>query len=146
MKQAALTFFRWLYYSSTNNPIQRLLGRTVSSIKYWNEVVEQVQSRQLDAVRKYQPLKRKHVSVAQARKNMMIYLKNMVGFKMDFFKGMSYDEIRPLFEEEYNKVHTLFKEGPEMDAERIKALRKRTRKEKVEKDQNVKKQKGDELE
>nr|GEU71135.1 hypothetical protein [Tanacetum cinerariifolium] len=33
-----------------------------------------------------------------------------------------------------------------MDAERIKAQRKRTRKEKVEKDQTVKKQKGDELE
>nr|GEZ08127.1 hypothetical protein [Tanacetum cinerariifolium] len=40
--------------------------------------------------------------------------------------------------------HTL-KEGPEMDAERIKAPRNRTRKEKVEKDQPAKKQKSDEL-
>nr|GEZ15574.1 retrovirus-related Pol polyprotein from transposon TNT 1-94 [Tanacetum cinerariifolium] len=78
----------------------------------WNEFVEQVQSRQSNVVRKYQALKRKHVSAAQARKNMMIYLKNMAGYKMDFFKGMSYEEIRPLFEEEYNKVQTLFKEGP----------------------------------
>nr|GEW58413.1 hypothetical protein [Tanacetum cinerariifolium] len=69
----------------------------------WNEVVKQVQRRQLDAVRKYQALKREHVLVVQARKNMMIYLKNMAGFKMDFFKGMSYEEIRPLFEEEYKK-------------------------------------------
>nr|GFC74291.1 hypothetical protein [Tanacetum cinerariifolium] len=105
----------------------------------WNEVVKQVQSRKSDVVRKYQALKRRPVPVAQARKNMMIYLKNMVGFKMDFFKGMSYKEIRPLFEEEYNEVQTLFKEGLEMDAERIKALRKRTRKEKVEKDQTSKK-------
>nr|GEU40758.1 hypothetical protein [Tanacetum cinerariifolium] len=37
-------------------------------------------------------------------------------------------------------------EGPEMDAEIIKAPRKRTRKENVEKDQTTKKQKGDELE
>nr|GEY01544.1 ribonuclease H-like domain-containing protein [Tanacetum cinerariifolium] len=37
-------------------------------------------------------------------------------------------------------------EGPEMDAKRIKAPRKRTRKEKVEKDQTAKKQKGNELE
>nr|GEW14270.1 hypothetical protein [Tanacetum cinerariifolium] len=88
----------------------------------------------------------KHVSVAQARKNMMIYLKNMAGFKMEFFKGMGYEEIRPLFEEEYNKVQTLFKEGPEIDAERIKAPRKRTRKKNVEKDQTAKKQKGDKLE
>nr|GFD04717.1 hypothetical protein [Tanacetum cinerariifolium] len=100
---------------------------------------EEVQSRQSDVVRKYQALKRKPVSVAQARKNMMIYLKNMARFKMEFFKGMSHEEIRPLFEEEYNKVQTLFKEGPEMDAERIIAQRKRTRKEKVEKDQTVKK-------
>nr|GEZ63038.1 retrotransposon protein, putative, Ty1-copia subclass [Tanacetum cinerariifolium] len=68
------------------------------------------------------------------------------GFKMDLFKGMSYEDIGPLFEEEYNKVQTLFKEGPEIDVERIKAPRKRTRKEKVEKDQTAKKQKGDELE
>nr|GEX66815.1 hypothetical protein [Tanacetum cinerariifolium] len=106
---------------------------------------KEVQSRQSDVVRKYQALKRKPVSVAQARKNMMIYLKNMVGFKMELFKGIIYKEIRPLFEEEYNKVQTLFKEGPEMDAKRIRAPRKRTRKEKVEKDQTAKKQKGDEL-
>nr|GEU38825.1 hypothetical protein [Tanacetum cinerariifolium] len=111
----------------------------------WNEVVKQVQSRQSDAIRKYQALKRKPVSVAQAKKNMMIYLKNMAGFKMEFFKGMSYEEIRPLFKEEYNKVQTLFMEGPEMDTERIIAPRKRTRKEKVEKDQTIKKQKSNEL-
>nr|GEW97633.1 glutamate receptor 3.4-like [Tanacetum cinerariifolium] len=52
---------------------------------------------------KYQALKRKHVSSAQARKNMMIYLKNMAGYKMDYFKGMSYVQIRPIFEMEYNK-------------------------------------------
>nr|GFB83850.1 hypothetical protein [Tanacetum cinerariifolium] len=112
----------------------------------WNEVVKQVQSSQSDVVRKYQALKRKYVSVSQARKNMMIYLKNMAGLKMEFFKGMSYEEIRPLFEKEYNKVQTLFKEGPEMDAERIKTRRKRTRKKKVEKDQTIKKQKRGELE
>nr|GEW32262.1 hypothetical protein [Tanacetum cinerariifolium] len=77
---------------------------------------------------------------------MMIYLKNMAGFKMEFFKAMSYQEIIPLFKEEYNKVQTLFKEGPEIDAERIKAQRKRTRKKNMEKDQIAKKQKVDELE
>nr|GEU39118.1 retrovirus-related Pol polyprotein from transposon TNT 1-94 [Tanacetum cinerariifolium] len=40
----------------------------------WNEVVEYVQSRQSGVVRKCQALKRKPVLVAQARKNMMIYL------------------------------------------------------------------------
>nr|GEU61555.1 hypothetical protein [Tanacetum cinerariifolium] len=40
--------------------------------------------------------------VDQARKNMMVYLKNMAGFKMDFFRGMTYTEIRPIFEKHYN--------------------------------------------
>nr|GFB39956.1 hypothetical protein [Tanacetum cinerariifolium] len=51
---------------------------------------------------RYQALKRKHVTEAQARKNMMVYLKNMVGFKMDFFRGMTYTDIRPIFEKHYN--------------------------------------------
>nr|GEU69305.1 hypothetical protein [Tanacetum cinerariifolium] len=40
--------------------------------------------------------------VDEASKNMMVYLKNIVGFKMDFFKGMNYTEIRPIFEKHYN--------------------------------------------
>nr|GEV93908.1 hypothetical protein [Tanacetum cinerariifolium] len=54
----------------------------------WNEVVEQVKrkERQDNTVMRYQSLKRKPVTEAQARKNMMVYLKNMAGFKMDFFK------------------------------------------------------------
>nr|GFB69688.1 hypothetical protein [Tanacetum cinerariifolium] len=57
---------------------------------------------QNNAVTRYQALKRKPLTEAQARKNMMIYLKNMAGFKMKFFKGMAYSEIRPLFEKYYN--------------------------------------------
>nr|GEY98376.1 hypothetical protein [Tanacetum cinerariifolium] len=107
----------------------------------WNEVIEQVQSRQLDAVRKYQALKRILVLVAQARKNMMIYLKNMAVYKMDYFKDMIYKQIRPIFEMEYNKVQAYLNKGPEMDVKRIKAPKKRTRKEKVEKDQPAKSKK-----
>nr|GEU42677.1 hypothetical protein [Tanacetum cinerariifolium] len=47
-------------------------------------------------------LKRKPLTEVQARKNMIVYLKNMAGYKMNYFKGMSYDEIRPLFEKHYN--------------------------------------------
>nr|GEX62699.1 hypothetical protein [Tanacetum cinerariifolium] len=49
------------------------------------------------------------LTIAQARKNMIVYLKNMAGYKMEHFKGMSYDKVRPIFEREYNKVQTLFK-------------------------------------
>nr|GEY66559.1 hypothetical protein [Tanacetum cinerariifolium] len=81
----------------------------------WNVVVEQMQEKYLDNIRKYQSLKRKAISIAQARKNMIVYLKNMVGYKMEHFKGMTYDKVRPIFEREYNKVQTLFK--PDKDVE-----------------------------
>nr|GEX16341.1 reverse transcriptase domain-containing protein [Tanacetum cinerariifolium] len=42
----------------------------------------------------YQVMKRKPQTEAQARKNMMMYLKNVTGFKLDYFKVMSYDDIR----------------------------------------------------
>nr|GEY61922.1 hypothetical protein [Tanacetum cinerariifolium] len=35
---------------------------------------------------KYQSLKRKPISIAQARKNMIVYLKNMAGYKIEHFK------------------------------------------------------------
>nr|GEY48281.1 putative ribonuclease H-like domain-containing protein [Tanacetum cinerariifolium] len=37
-----------------------------------------------------------------AIRNMIVYLKNMFGFKMDYFKGMAYNKIKPLFEKHYN--------------------------------------------
>nr|GEV13774.1 retrovirus-related Pol polyprotein from transposon TNT 1-94 [Tanacetum cinerariifolium] len=46
-----------------------------------------------NAVKRYQALKRKPQTEAQARKNMMIYLRNVAEFKMDYFKGMTYDDI-----------------------------------------------------
>nr|GEU98895.1 copia protein [Tanacetum cinerariifolium] len=53
----------------------------------WNVVVEQMQEKHLDNIKKYQSLKRKPKSVAQSRKNMIVYLKNMAGYKMTHFKG-----------------------------------------------------------
>nr|GEV19444.1 hypothetical protein [Tanacetum cinerariifolium] len=55
-----------------------------------------------NAMKRYQALKRKPQTEAQARKNMMIYLRNVVGFKMDYFKGMTYDDIRPIFKKKFN--------------------------------------------
>nr|GEV87897.1 copia protein [Tanacetum cinerariifolium] len=76
-----------------------------------NEEVEQaaMQEKHLDNIRKYQSLKRKPISVAQARKNMIVYLKNMVGYKITHFKRMTYNHVRPIFEREYNKVQRFIK-------------------------------------
>nr|GEV48504.1 putative reverse transcriptase domain-containing protein [Tanacetum cinerariifolium] len=56
-----------------------------------DDVIEQVKrkEKQDNAVLRYQALKRKPQTEAHARKNMMVYMKNMAGFKMDFFKVFS---------------------------------------------------------
>nr|GEW25924.1 hypothetical protein [Tanacetum cinerariifolium] len=54
-------------------------------------------------------LKRKPISIAQARKHMIVYLKNIAGYKMEHFKGMTYNKVSHIFEREYNKVQPLFK-------------------------------------
>nr|GEV14131.1 hypothetical protein [Tanacetum cinerariifolium] len=80
-----------------------------------NDVIAQVKinERLNDAVMKYQTLTWKPLTQAQARRNMIVYLKNMVGFKMDYFNGMTYDEIRPLFEKHYNYNQTFLDEANE---------------------------------
>ncbi|GJT94289.1 hypothetical protein Tco_1083134 [Tanacetum coccineum] len=50
------------------------------------------------SVIRYHTQKMKPKTVAQARKNMIKYLKNQGNYKISDFKGMSYNEIRPIFE------------------------------------------------
>ncbi|GJU13930.1 hypothetical protein Tco_1136326 [Tanacetum coccineum] len=57
---------------------------------------------------------------------MMIYLKNMAGHKMGYFKGISYDKIRPMFEKEYNKIQTLFKKDTEVEKTKTKRVAEET--------------------
>nr|GFA37685.1 hypothetical protein [Tanacetum cinerariifolium] len=75
---------------------------------------------------KYQTPKRKPLTEAQARRNMIVYLKNIAGYKMDYFKGMSYNEIRPLFEKHYNYNQAFLNEVNEG----FKVLEKEVRQEK----------------
>nr|GEU84377.1 hypothetical protein [Tanacetum cinerariifolium] len=67
--------------------------------------------RQDNTVMRYQALKRKPITKAHARKNMMVYLKNMAGFKMDFFRGITYTEISPIFEKHYNSIQAFLEKG-----------------------------------
>ncbi|GJY88821.1 putative ribonuclease H-like domain-containing protein [Tanacetum coccineum] len=54
---------------------------------------------------KYHAVQNRSFSKAEVRKNMCIYLKNQGGYKMSHFKGMSYEDIRPIFERvwDYNQ-------------------------------------------
>nr|GEV08530.1 putative ribonuclease H-like domain-containing protein [Tanacetum cinerariifolium] len=79
----------------------------------WNDVADQVKrkERRDNTVMRYQALKRKPITKAHARKNMMVYLKNMAGFKMDFFRGMTYTEISPIFKKHYNSIQAFLEKG-----------------------------------
>ncbi|GJS52358.1 hypothetical protein Tco_0625720 [Tanacetum coccineum] len=57
------------------------------------------------SVQKYWDKKNKPKLEAQARKNMIVYLKNQSNYKMKDFEGMSYDEIRPIFEKIWDFNH-----------------------------------------
>nr|GEW88106.1 hypothetical protein [Tanacetum cinerariifolium] len=61
----------------------------------WNDVVDQIKrkEKQDNTVMRYQALMRNPMTEAQERKNIMEYLKNMAGFKMDFFKDKREREI-----------------------------------------------------
>nr|GEU34014.1 hypothetical protein [Tanacetum cinerariifolium] len=91
------------------------VGTELNANITWNDVVEQVKrsEKQSNKVMRYQALKRKPMIEAQTRKNMMIYLKNMSGFKMEFFKGMTYIEIRPIFEKHYNLIQDFLEKEEE---------------------------------
>nr|GEW66728.1 putative ribonuclease H-like domain-containing protein [Tanacetum cinerariifolium] len=76
-------------------------------------------------VKRFQVLKRKPHTEAQARKNIMVYLKNVAGFKMDYFKGMSYDDTRPIFEAKFNtNVAFLQKTKEQIEEEESRALKR----------------------
>nr|GEX94751.1 uncharacterized mitochondrial protein AtMg00810-like [Tanacetum cinerariifolium] len=110
----------------------------------WDDVIEQVKEKgkQDNAVLRYQALKMKPQTEAQARKNMMVYLKNMDGFKMNYFKGMSYDDIRLIFKKYFNSnVAFLEKSKEPLEEEESRALKRQS---KSSEEKAAKKQKLDE--
>nr|GEV92004.1 retrovirus-related Pol polyprotein from transposon TNT 1-94 [Tanacetum cinerariifolium] len=105
----------------------------------WNEVISQVKKkeRQDNTVMRYQALKRKSVTEAHARKNMMVYLKNMAGFKMDFFKGMTFTDIRPFFKKHFNSIWAFLEKGEKEIEEEESKRKSNNLKQKVAKKQNI---------
>ncbi|GJZ80204.1 ribonuclease H-like domain-containing protein [Tanacetum coccineum] len=68
---------------------QKAMSEAKSSKKIdWND----------PSVIRYHAQKMKPKTVAQARRNMVKYLKNQGNYKINDFKGMPYNEVRPIFE------------------------------------------------
>ncbi|GJX52463.1 hypothetical protein Tco_0280832 [Tanacetum coccineum] len=88
------------------------------------------------SVLRYHALKNKPVSIAQARRNMITYLKNQGGYKESYFKRMSYNDIRPIFERVWDHVNTFIPIGSEVEKGSSKPSKRETLKTVVERKKN----------
>nr|GEX52819.1 hypothetical protein [Tanacetum cinerariifolium] len=92
----------------------------------WNAALDHVQSKEPQYIKRYHGIKKKPQTESKARKNMISYLKNTEGYKMEFFKGKTYDEILPIFQARFDaNMKFLFKSREEMkkeDGEIIKSI------------------------
>nr|GEY98856.1 hypothetical protein [Tanacetum cinerariifolium] len=86
----------------------------------WDAAMDHVnqKSNNPQYIKRYQGMKKRPQTESEARKNMMIYLKNTTGYKMDFFKGMTYAQICPIFQAKFDEnIRFLFKSREEMEEE-----------------------------
>ncbi|GJR14858.1 putative reverse transcriptase domain-containing protein [Tanacetum coccineum] len=72
------------------------------------------------AVLRYHTLQNRPFSVAEVRKNMCLYLKNQGGYKVSHLMGMSYEDIRPIFERVWDQNQAFIPMGSEIEKEVIK--------------------------
>nr|GFA68087.1 hypothetical protein [Tanacetum cinerariifolium] len=80
--------------------------------------VNQKSSNNPQYIKRYQGIKKRPQTESEAHKNMMIYLKNTVGYKIDFFKGMTYAQICPIFQARFDEnMRFIFKSREEMEEE-----------------------------
>ncbi|GJW33705.1 hypothetical protein Tco_0053737 [Tanacetum coccineum] len=73
----------------------------------------------LDVLR-YHAVQNRPFSKAEVRKNMCTYLKNQGGYKMSYFKGMSYEDIRPIFERVRDQNQAFVPKDSEIEKEVMK--------------------------
>ncbi|GJS37768.1 hypothetical protein Tco_0536150 [Tanacetum coccineum] len=72
------------------------------------------------AILRYHTLQNRPFYMAEVRKNMCLYLKNQGGYKMSHFKGMSYEDIRPIFERVWDQNQAFIPMGSEIEKEVMK--------------------------
>nr|GEY64450.1 hypothetical protein [Tanacetum cinerariifolium] len=81
-----------------------------------NAALDHVQSKEPQYIKRYHEMKKKPQTESKAHKNMIFYLKDTQGYKMDFFKGKKYDEILPIFQAKFDaNMRKLSKEAQEAE-------------------------------
>nr|GEV67464.1 hypothetical protein [Tanacetum cinerariifolium] len=91
----------------------------------WETTIEHVKQKAKEEpfIQRYQVMKKRPQTEAQARQNMMMYLKNTAGLTLDFFKGISYDDILPIFEAKFNEnLKFLLKSKEQIKEEESRAI------------------------
>nr|GEZ96538.1 hypothetical protein [Tanacetum cinerariifolium] len=86
----------------------------------WDAAMDHVNQKSSNPqyIKRCQGMKKRPQTESEACKNMMIYLKNTIGYKMDFFKGMTYAQICPIFQARFDEnIRFLFKSREEMEVE-----------------------------
>ncbi|GJT41646.1 putative ribonuclease H-like domain-containing protein [Tanacetum coccineum] len=86
---------------------------------------EPTQAQKIDwsdpAVLRYHAQLNRPYSIAEVKKSMVMYLKNQGGYKMHYFKGIKYEDIRPIFEKVWDQIQSF---AP-MDSEKEKGSKKK---------------------
>ncbi|GKB05045.1 putative ribonuclease H-like domain-containing protein [Tanacetum coccineum] len=104
------------------------------------EATQATQEHEIDwndpSVLRYHAQLNRPYSVAEVRKNMIMYLKNQGGYKMSYFKGMKYEDIRPIFEQVWDQTQSFMpmdseKESKEKAKERMKRKTSKAREDKI---------------
>ncbi|GKD29670.1 hypothetical protein Tco_1240448, partial [Tanacetum coccineum] len=72
------------------------------------------------AVLRYHTLQNRPFYVAEVKKNICMYLKNQGGYKLSYFKGMSYEDIRPIFERVWDQNQAFVPKDSEIEKEVMK--------------------------
>ncbi|GJU60633.1 hypothetical protein Tco_1238399 [Tanacetum coccineum] len=71
-------------------------------------------------VLRYHAVQNRSFYKAEVRKNMCIYLKNQGGYKQSRFKGMKYEDIRPIFERVWDQNQYFVPIDSELEVQRLK--------------------------
>ncbi|GJZ48386.1 hypothetical protein Tco_0602218, partial [Tanacetum coccineum] len=104
--------------------IAKQLQEEIDTAGQQKVVTEDDQSQVIDwsdpFVIRYHTLQNRPRSVAEVKKIMCICLKNQRGYKMKDFKGMSYEEIRPIFEKVWDFNHAFAPKDSDIEKEVMK--------------------------
>ncbi|GJS72475.1 ribonuclease H-like domain-containing protein [Tanacetum coccineum] len=135
LEQESLSFAEAIRLQEQMDEEQRAqIARDEEIARQWDEeerqraMSEAKTSKKIDwndpSVIRYHALKMKPKTIAQARRNMIKYLKNQGTYKISDFKGMSYNEIRPIFEKVWDFNQHIEPMDSEHGSERMKSPEK----------------------